>query len=231
MRFNGHFRYLAFLNYRVERQLLEPFLAEGVELHLYNGICYISIVAFLFQNLQIQGIPAPFHQEFEEVNLRFYVKQKTNQVEKTGVVFVREIVPKSLVTAAARIVFNENYVTMPMYHRIEVWENQINTVHYEWKSQRQKNSVRLVFQGNWRIPDENSSESFLTKRPYGFTRQPKGGTREIQMQHADWRVCSATDAVMECDIAGIFGIEFVPYLTLKPASAFVAEGSAVTILG
>ena len=51
------------------------------------------------------GIPLPFHRNFEEVNLRFYVRS----VEKRGVVFVQELVPKRAVAFLANALYNEHY--------------------------------------------------------------------------------------------------------------------------
>ena len=115
-----------------------------------------------------------------------------------------------------------------MEHRFEIGENQINTVEYSWETALdQKSYVRCVFEPKWRIPEENSQHHFLMRRPFGFTSQRDGQTAIIQMEHPDWRISPAMDAMFEGDISGIFGNEFVPYLTLKPASAFIAEGSSV----
>ena len=37
-------------------------------------MCYVSLVGFMFKNTRLLNIPIPFHTDFEEVNLRFYVK-------------------------------------------------------------------------------------------------------------------------------------------------------------
>jgi uncharacterized protein len=227
MLLTADFRYLIFLNYRVERELLASRVPHGVELDLLNGHSYISLVAFLFENLQVQGIPAPFHQKFEEVNLRFYVKQKGSSVEKHGVVFIREIVPKTLMAAAARFIFNEKYICLPMEH--ELTAGEVYSMEYRWNTETQKNFVRAAFKNEWAEPEKNSSEYWLMKRPHGFTATRDGKTQEITMEHPDWRITPLLDVLCEFDIPGGFGTEFVPYLTLKPASVFIAEGSHIEV--
>src|ERR1700691_2835852 len=78
------------LNYAVDASLLERFVPAGTELDSFEGRTYLSLVGFEFNRLRMFGLAVPFHQSFEEVNLRFYVKCSTRQ----GVVFIRELVPK-----------------------------------------------------------------------------------------------------------------------------------------
>ena len=48
-------------------------------------------------------VPFPFHRNFEEVNLRFYVRRWTSEGWRRGVVFVREIVPRRAIATLARL--------------------------------------------------------------------------------------------------------------------------------
>ena len=226
MLMNAEFRNLVFINYSVDRNLLESRLPTGVRLHLLNGKAYVSIVAFLFENLELQGIPAPFHQQFEEVNLRFYVRGDDSQKETHGVVFIREIVPKSLVTAAARALFNEKYLTLPMDHTFQTGTDGINTIEYTWQTS-QKSFVHVAFKNEWKIPEPDSAEHFFCARPVAFTRTGEGKTKEMRMEHPVWRVTPVLNTLTEYDIPSVFGQELVPFLTLKPFSAFVAEGSPI----
>ena len=78
------------------------------------------------------GVKIPFHVNFEEVNLRFYVKRLENGVYKKGVVFIKEIVPKSALTFVAKMVYDENYETLPMAHSWS-FDEEIATIGYRWK--------------------------------------------------------------------------------------------------
>ena len=49
------------------------------------------------------------------------------------------------------------------------------------------------------------------------------------MEHPPWRVWRASEAVLDCDVASLFGATFAPFLTGPPRSAFLAEGSPVTV--
>ena len=62
------------LTYRVPAEKLEPLLPKGVELDLYEGHAHLSLVAFDFINTRVKGMKIPFHVDFPEINLRYYVR-------------------------------------------------------------------------------------------------------------------------------------------------------------
>jgi uncharacterized protein YqjF (DUF2071 family) len=99
----------------VDPLLLKSLVPPGTELDTFEEKTYISLVGFEFNRTRVLGWAVPFHQNFEEVNLRFYVRRGS----KRGVVFIRELVPKYAVAAIARWAFNESYSCVPMSHRIE----------------------------------------------------------------------------------------------------------------
>jgi uncharacterized protein YqjF (DUF2071 family) len=71
----AHWRYLAILNFRVAPELLAPYLPAGTELDFFQGETYLSVVGFLFYHTVVCRLPIPRHRNFEEVNLRFYVRK------------------------------------------------------------------------------------------------------------------------------------------------------------
>ncbi len=107
---------LILVNYCIDPKLLTPYIPNGTELDLYNNKCYVSLVGFLFKDVKVLGLKIPGYINFEEVNLRFYVKRKVNNTWRRGVVFIKEIVPKSLITVIANTIYNEHYETRKMSH-------------------------------------------------------------------------------------------------------------------
>ena len=110
----AEWRYLAMLNYEVNPSVLSPFVPAGTELDSWNGRTYASLVGFMFLKTRVRGLAIPFHQNFEEVNLRFYVRRKATEEWRRGVVFIKELVPRALIAFVARKVYNENYIALPM---------------------------------------------------------------------------------------------------------------------
>ncbi len=68
------------IGYWLEEELQGPevlgaLLPQGTELDAWRGKTFVSMVGFRFLKTRVGGIPIPFHRDFDEVNLRFYVKR------------------------------------------------------------------------------------------------------------------------------------------------------------
>ncbi len=164
----AEWRKLAMANYSVDPQILDKYLPYRTEIDLWNGACYVSLVGFMFKNTKVLGLKIPFHVNFEEVNLRFYVRYKDDGAWKRGVVFIKEIVPKPALTLVANTLYREHYETMPMRHSWETAEHSL-TVEYQWKKARW-NSLKVIADDRSSLIRENSEEEFITEHYWGSTR-------------------------------------------------------------
>lgn len=72
------------LNYAVDPAILTPHLPAGVELDAWRGTTYLSVVGFQFLGTRVLGLPIPFHRNFPEVNLRFYVRRPGRPASRTS---------------------------------------------------------------------------------------------------------------------------------------------------
>ena len=106
----AEWRSLLMLNYAIDPAVLRPLVPHGVELDLWEGEALVSMVGFLFLHTRVMGVPIPFHRNFEEVNLRFYVRRSAPEGWRRGVTFVREIVPRRAIATLARVLYNEPYL-------------------------------------------------------------------------------------------------------------------------
>lgn len=217
------------LNYAVSPEVLQEFLPLGVELDDWNGRTYVSLVGFRFIDTRLMGIPIPFHRHFDEVNLRFYVRRKDGSEIKRGVVFIKEIVPKRAVTFVARVVYNENYVTMATKHRVVKESAGSTLVEYEW--QKAANSWRLGCRVEGEPVDlvNGSEDEYITEHFWGYTAQSNGSTKEYHVDHPRWRVRRPIDAWFTGDGVALYGQALGSVLASPPVSAILAEGSAVSV--
>jgi uncharacterized protein YqjF (DUF2071 family) len=189
-------------------------------LDAFGGKTYVSLVGFEFNHTRVLGFAVPFHQNFEEVNLRFYVRRSS----KRGVVFIRELVPKYAVAAVARWLFKENYSCVPMSHRAEVGK-----VEYTWKLGSERCVMSIETEGESFVPSEGSLGQFITEHYWGYTSQRGSGSLEYEVQHPPWRVWDAKRASFSGNAAGLYGAEIAGALRREPDSAFLAQGSPVTV--
>jgi len=215
------------LNYAVERSLLGGLVPRGTELDEWQGRVYLSVVGFLFLNTRVLGVPIPFHRHFEEVNLRLYVRRRADAGWRRAVVFIKEIVPRVAIAFTARALYNENYVALPMSHRIEGSDQDPArvTVSYQWTFAGRDHHIEVTADGSWRDLQPGSAEEFIAEHYWGCSTRPDGTTVEYQVEHPPWRVRTASKARLNCDVARLYGDGFVSLLPETPASAFLSEGS------
>jgi len=220
----AEWRRLAMLSFEIDPRVLSPLVPAGTELDEWQGRTFVSLVGFLFLDTRVFGLAVPFHRNFEEVNLRFYVRRMTSDGLRRGAVFVKEIVPRIAIALTARILYGENYVALPMLHNAGP-----QTVSYSWLFRGRENRMELSTHGEAREVAEGSDAEFITEHYWGYARRRGGNTTEYRVEHPRWRVCTATATQLDCDVGALYGNEFVEFLKAPPASAFLADGSKVTV--
>jgi uncharacterized protein YqjF (DUF2071 family) len=221
----AEWRHLLMANYVVDPAALAPLVPSGTELDLWQGRAYVSVVGFRFLNTRVLGIPVPFHRNFDEVNLRFYVRRRSGGEWRKGVGFVKEVVPRRAIAFVARTLYNENYVCRPMRSGVTV----PGPVRYEWRHAGAWEYVSATAVGEPNLPDRDSEEAFISEHFWGYARQRNGSTVEYGVEHPPWRVWRCESAALACQAASLYGERFAPFLAGPPASAFVAEGSPVLV--
>lgn len=227
----AEWRHLAMLNYEAQPEVLQPFVPAGTELDVWNGKVFVSVVGFLFLKTKVRGFSVPFHQNFEEVNLRFYVRRKAEDGWRRGVVFIKELVPKAAIAFVARTVYNENYVALPMSHRVEANGAAVKSAEYGWRFKGGENHLKVVTRGEALPLAVGSEQEFITEHYWGYARQRDGSTMEYRVEHPRWRVWESQSAELRGDMVGLYGPELGKILSGAPASAFLAEGSEVAVYG
>ena len=228
-------RWLVMLNYELAPALLAPFVPRGTHLDLWDDRALVSVVGFRFLDTRVVGVPIPFHRNFDEVNLRFYVRRELPGGEtRRAVVFIRELVPKPLIAWTARALYNEPYRAVPMRSVTPHAPTESpGTVRYAWRRRTAAGetwehvAARTV--GDASVPVVGEEAQFITEHYWGYTRQRDGSTVEYEVRHPSWRVWAAEDAELRIDVATLYGPQFVQAVTGPPRSAFVAEGSPVSV--
>ncbi len=222
-------RHVAMLNYEVDPRVLAPLLPKGAELDSLGGRHFVSLVGFLFLDTHILGLPAFFHQNFEEVNLRFYVRRQVGDESRAGVVFIRELVPLPLVSEMAKLTYNEPYRTVPMQHALVETNGKLQGVEYQFGEPRHQCRFALHVDGSVEDLRPGSEEEFLAHRGWGYTRQRDGGTIEYRVEHPRWRVWPNARWELEGPLGDFYDAPFADILSGTPALAFVADGSGVSV--
>ncbi|MFT3823380.1 MAG: DUF2071 domain-containing protein [Chitinophagaceae bacterium] len=226
---SAEWRKLAIANYAVDPQLLLPHLPYKTELDTWNNTCYVSLVGFMFVNTRLLGLPIPFHINFEEINLRFYVRSKDNDTWKRGVVFIKEIVPRPALTFVANTIYKENYETLPTQH---LWVTNNNTlaVEYKWKK-KNWHSLKIMAENRLQALAGGSEEEFITEHYWGYARINDSSSTEYEVQHPRWEIYPVKNYEINVDFEAAYGAEFAFLQQATPRSVFLAEGSPIKVKG
>ena len=199
----AEWRDLIMANYEVEPSLLAARVPHGTEIDLHEGRCFVSLVGFMFLNTRVLRVPVPFHINFEEVNLRFYVKRETESETRRGVVFVKEIVPRFAIATVARTLYGEPYEAWKMSNT-----RDRRRVSYTWQRSESTNSVSMEIGENIGVPPEYSHGEFIIEHYWGYTRRNGDRTDEYKVEHPKWELFSVENPEIDVDFGSTYGEEF-----------------------
>lgn len=215
-------------NYSVSDSLLIPYLPKGIELDKFAGQSFVSLVAFEFLKTKVKGFSIPFHQNFIEVNLRFYVKRMINGETRRGVVFISEIVPKFMIAFVANKLYGERYSVSSMSHSIKRYEDNID-LQYNWNSNQIINEIKLKAEAKRLNIPVDSKEEFIAEHYWGYSKRFRENTMEYQVAHPRWDMAKVLDFKIECDFEINYGREFAFLNKTAPDSVFYFFGDVVEV--
>lgn len=215
---------LAVITFQADKQLLAPYIPYKTELNDWNGNYYISLLGFMFSNSRIVGISSPFYRNFEEVNLRFYIRYKTKNEWENGVVFIKEIAPSTLIGSVARYLYRENFISLPMKHRFSE-STGVRETEYYWKIQKQWNHLKLTTSLQPVEPPLTSLESFIRNQYRACTLHSPQKTKEFRIEHSQWNIYPGLSFNMLLDTEKIYGTRFSSCFRQKPDAYFLMDGS------
>lgn len=215
-------------NYEIDAEILIPYLPKGVELDLYKGKAYVSLVGFMFKKTKLFNVLIPYFGTFEEINLRFYVVRKEGNKLKRGVVFINETIPYPIVAWMANKLYKEHYTVVPTKHEISKEKNN-QKVKFEWLLNKKWNSIYVEAGTEAKGMKEATLEKFIYEHYYGYTKIDEHRSEEYKLQHPSWMVNEVIDYKIDCDFGAMYGESFSVLNYSKPEAVFIAEGSSVGI--
>lgn len=229
----AEWRKLAVANYVIDPALLLPYVPVGTELDYWippgetRKRFYVSLVGFMFLNTKVKGFKIPFHVNFPEINLRFYVRYREEDAWKRGVVFIKEIVSKAALSLVANLMYKEHYTTMPTQYSWITTPGSLN-VEYRWRKQHW-NVFRVAAEKNHVPMEPGSEEEFILEHYWGYSKTGKKYAIEYMVEHPRWEVYPLRSCSLDVDFGNVYGPQFSFLSGEKPASVFLAEGSEVIV--
>ncbi|CAM1345570.1 YqjF family protein [Tenacibaculum amylolyticum] len=224
----AEWRKLIMVNYTIDPKVLAPYVPQGTILDSFEGKCYVSLIGFMFVNTKLLGIKVPFHVNFEEVNLRFYVKRLEDGKEKRGVVFIKEIVPKAAITFVANTFYKEKYETLKMKHEWQKVQDDL-AIAYQWKKNGIWNHIKVIAENQQIAMEQHSEVEFIAEHYWGFSKNSETKTTMYEVQHPKWNYYPVKESTINVDFNATYGNNFAFLNKQKPTSVFLLEGSEISV--
>lgn len=215
---------LIMANYEISPELLERRVPAGTELDLQDGKCFVSLVGFMFLDTRVMGFLVPGHVNFEEVNLRFYVRRESQGETRRGVVFIKEIVPRSAIAMVARRLYGEPYEkwSMSNYRGRE-------HVRYTWERSGCSNTISVERGKSLGVPAKGSHGEFIIEHYWGYTKRGEHRTDEYKVEHPKWELFETKNARIDVDCGFTYGEDFACLTRTEPYSVLLAKGSDIAV--
>lgn len=207
------------LTYRVPAAMVEPYVPRGVTLDVDKGDSFVSFVVFEFRDTRVKGLSVPFHRDFPEANLRFYVRHG----DRRGVVFIREYVPKAAIAWTARWIYNEPYRTTAMacVHKPAPGEGiryRVGPVELDVTTEPIES-----------VPSETTREHYFKEHHWGFGRRRNGETLVYRVDHPVWATRAITGLRRNGSFGSLYGEAWKGLDGLEPECKIFAVGSAIEV--
>lgn len=214
---------LCLFTYSVPPEILSPYVPAGLEADTLNGRAFVSLVAFDFHDTKVKGIKFPFHVNFPEINLRFYVKNKVRR----GVVFICELVPRYFIALFANMLYNENYKTIKM--KSNVVSNDEMTVIHNLSIDGHNYSMNIKADNKPYTPSEETPEHFFKEHEWGFGKSKSGDTLVYRVEHPEWEIFPVKSYELDFNFGLVYGNKWSFLNKEKPVNIMLARGSEIKV--
>jgi len=184
---------LLFANWPLPAHVMRRLLPETLELDLYDGQAWISIVPFTMSGVRLRGTPAlPWLSSFRELNVRTYVTASG----KPGVWFFSLDAANPVAVEVARSWFH-----LPYFHACMSSKSGPGGIVYSSRRSDRRGG-RETLQASYNArglqfeAERGTLEYFLTERYCLYAQKPGGGLLCGEIHHAPWKLQEARATLM-----------------------------------
>ena len=164
-----------FLHWEVELKELEKFVPKELEIDLFEGKPWISVVAFTMEKIRPKNLPSfPPVSYFDEINIRTYIKSNN----KTGVYFLSIEGGKKLACIVAKKMSQLPY----RYSKIKRTKNKFESYNSEFND-----SLNIQFAIGKEIKEKTELDKWLTER-YALFQDTEYSINEFEIHHSEWPI-------------------------------------------
>lgn len=213
--------HLLFLHWKVEADLFQSWLPDGLEIDTFDGHAYLGIVPFFMNRVRPVFLPpVPGLSWFLELNVRTYVHDGAG---RSGVYFFSLDCNQAIAVGLARRFFH-----LPYQHAEMSSHRSGEAIHYSCQRRGQPVSANYVYEpiGPSAESAIGSLEFFLLERYLLFSETPSGKLKVGQVHHSPYLFQAVT--LSKYDTAPLEWNGFdTP--TEPPVSALYSQGVEVKV--
>ena len=202
-----------FFHFKVDLEELKKHVPKELEIDLFQGESWVSVVAFTMEKIRPKNIPAfsPIS-NFHEINIRTYVKKNN----KTGVYFLSIEGGTKLSCKIAKYISDLPY----RYSLIER-----SSKHYSSINLKFKDELCFKFEIGKQIEKKSELDNWLTER-YALFQETDNYINEYEIHHLPWLVNDVEVKSLKC-----FYPRFKNLLNNKPDKMQYSKGVNVIAWG
>ena len=164
-----------FLHYQVDLTELQKFVPQELEIDLFEGKPWISVVAFTMEKIRPKNLPSfsPIS-DFDEINIRTYIKSNN----KTGVYFLSIEGGKSLSCRVAKGISELPY----RYSKIKRTPQNYHSQNSEFNDK-----LNIEFKIGMELTNKTELDKWLTER-YALFHDTGASINEFEIHHLEWPI-------------------------------------------
>lgn len=174
-KFYQEWNHAIFLHFQVELTELEKFVPKELEIDLFEGKPWVSVVAFTMEKIRPKYLPSfPPISNFDEINIRTYVKSNN----KTGVYFLSIEGGKRLSCKVAKGISE-----LP-YRFSEIKRTDLK---YQSKNLEFNDRLDIEFNIGEELTEKTELDKWLTER-YALFQDSSKSINEFEIHHLEWQI-------------------------------------------
>ena len=175
-----------FLHWQVDVGALQDLVPDELEIDLFDGRPWVSLVAFTMEGVRTRNLPAfPPVSNFHEINLRTYVRS----ANKTGVYFLSIEGGNRLSCSVARRLSSLPY----RFSEIKRSRNQ-----YLSHNRLLNNHLCIDYIAGSELPAKTALDQWLTER-YALFQDCQDSIHEFEIHHLEWPLKEVTITALKVD--------------------------------
>lgn len=214
---------LLHLCYDAPEPLVRAALPAGLEPDLWQGQPQVALVAYESQDTGIRGRRVPGVINFPVISLRLYARRGG----EPGVVPVRDLVPRRLAAALARLQYGQPAHVASVACHVTTTADAL-VVEYLWSGGSRQHLARVHATQAAQPPAPGSAAAHFTALRLVFG-QRRGAPVTVRVDHPPWAVREIRDCDIRVAFSELYGPEWGFLDATAPHTVVLAVGSPVEI--